>query len=149
MYKKILVATDGSELAARGLDQAIAMAKLTGGEINVVTVTEPLAAFVGGYAGMAGAGFDPLPELIAGQAEAARQVLSEAAGKVGAAGVPVATTLVENTYPADGIIGTAEEAGSDLIVMGSHGRRGLGRLLLGSQTSNVLSHSKVPVLVIR
>jgi nucleotide-binding universal stress UspA family protein len=56
---------------------------------------------------------------------------------------------VNDSFPAEGIIGTADSVGADLIVMGSHGRRGIGRLLLGSQTSNVLAHTKVPVLVTR
>ena len=59
------------------------------------------------------------------------------------------TRLVEGVYPAEGIVQVADEIGADLIVMASHGRRGLGRLLLGSQTSNVLAQTRIPVLVTR
>jgi nucleotide-binding universal stress UspA family protein len=64
-------------------------------------------------------------------------------------GVTVKTVLVDNSFPAEGIVATAANIGAELIVMGSHGRRGLNRLLLGSQTNNVLAHTKVPVLVTR
>ncbi len=64
-------------------------------------------------------------------------------------GVAVKTTVVENSFPAEGIIATADATKAELIVMASHGRRGFGRLLLGSQTSNVLAQSKIPVLVTR
>jgi nucleotide-binding universal stress UspA family protein len=64
-------------------------------------------------------------------------------------GITADTVHIDDTYPAEGIVSRAEAVGCDLIVMGSHGRRGLGRLLLGSQTSNVLALSKIPVLVTR
>lgn len=149
MYERILIATDGSELAGRALDQGVALAKTLGSKVTIVTVTEPAAVIGGGYAAVAGGGFDPIPELIEAQKQVAEGVLRTAAETAKAQGIEPDTLLVDNSFPAEGIIASAERISADLIVMGSHGRRGLGRLLLGSQTSNVLAHSKVPVLVTR
>jgi nucleotide-binding universal stress UspA family protein len=149
MYKNILVATDGSEAAGRAADQAIALAKLLGSKLTFVTVTEPTAVLGAGYAGIAGTIVDPLPELIKALDEAAAALLADVRKKADVAGVAANTTVVSESFPAEGITSKAAEIGADLIVMGSHGRRGLGRLLLGSQTSNVLAHSKIPVLVTR
>ena len=149
MYARMLIATDGSELATRALEHGLNLAKLMRAEVTIVTVTEPNAVIGAGYFSAAGTVFDPLPELIKGQEEAARRVLQAAETLATGAGVVVKTTHVENSFPAEGIIETANRIGAELIVMGSHGRRGLGRLLLGSQTGNVLAHSKIPVLVTR
>jgi nucleotide-binding universal stress UspA family protein len=149
MYAHILVATDGSDLADRALDQAIAIAKALKSDITVVTVSEPASVAGAGY--YAGTGYigDPIPGLIEAQEKAAKELLDKAEVKVKAAGLPVKTVYVNESFPAEGIVLTAGEIGADLIVMGSHGRRGLGRLLLGSQTSNVLAQTKTPVLVTR
>ncbi len=149
MYAHILIATDGSQLAARALDQGLKLAKTLGSKVTIVTVTEPAAVIGGGYAAVAGTGFDPIPELIEAQKQVAEGVLKAATDVARGHGVEANTVLVDNSFPAEGIIASAEQVGADLIVMASHGRRGLGRLLLGSQTSNVLAHSKVPVLVVR
>lgn len=149
MYAHILVATDGSELADRALDQAIALAKALSSEITIVTVSEPAAVVGAGYSAVAGTIVDPIPELIEAQEEAAKGLLDKASAKVTGAGVPVKTVYVNDSFPAEGIILTAQNTKADLIVMGSHGRRGLGRLLLGSQTNNVLAQTKIPVLVTR
>ena len=149
MYKKILIATDGSELAGRALEHGLKLAKLVGAEVTILTVTEPAAVVGAGYASIAGTMIDPMPELIQAQEDAAKQVLSVAETAAQAAGVTAKTRLIDNSFPAEGIVAAAAEISADLIVMGSHGRRGIGRLLLGSQTSNVLAHSKVPVLVTR
>lgn len=149
MYKKILIATDGSELAGRALEHGLKLAKLVGAEVTILTVTEPAAVVGAGYASIAGTMIDPMPELIQAQEDAAKQVLATAETAAKDAGVTVQTRLIDNSFPAEGIVAAAAETGADLIVMGSHGRRGIGRLLLGSQTSNVLAHSKVPVLVTR
>jgi nucleotide-binding universal stress UspA family protein len=150
MYAQILIATDGSELAGHALDQGLKLAKALGSRVTIVTVTEPAAVVGGGYATMAGIGFDPIPELIDAQKKIADGVLDAAAKTAEGQGVvDVKTLLVDNSFPAEGVVAAAEQIGADLIVMASHGRRGLGRLLLGSQTSNVLAHSKVPVLVTR
>jgi nucleotide-binding universal stress UspA family protein len=149
MYAHILVATDGSELAARALDHALGLAKALGSAVTIVTVMEPTAVLGGGYATVAGIAFDPIPELLEAQETAAKNLLAAAANAATAAGVVVRTAYVNDSFPADGIISTAISVGADLIVMGSHGRRGIGRLLLGSQTNNVLTQTTIPVLVTR
>lgn len=149
MYAHILVATDGSDLADRALDQAIAVAKALKSDLTVVTVSEPASVVAAGY--YAGTSYisDPLPDLLEAQEKAAKDLLDKAEVNVKAADLSVKTVYLNESYPAEGIVFIAEKHGADLIVMGSHGRRGLGRLLLGSQTSNVLSQTKIPVLVTR
>ena len=149
MYAHILVATDGSALASRALDHALGLAKALGSAVTIVTVTEPTAVLGGGYATVAGTSFDPIPELLEAQETGAKELLGKAEASAMAAGVTAKTVYVNDSFPADGIISTANSVGADLIVMGSHGRSGLGRLLLGSQTNNVLSHTAIPVLVTR
>jgi nucleotide-binding universal stress UspA family protein len=149
MYARILIATDGSDLADRALEHGLQLAKLAGSEVTVVTVTEPATLVGGGYASVAGTVIDPLPELIEAQDKAARELLERTAKRAADQGVTVKTVLVDNSFPAEGIVATAANIGAELIIMGSHGRRGLNRLLLGSQTNNVLAHTTVPVLVTR
>lgn len=149
MYARILIASDGSELADRALEHGLQLAKLAGSELTVVTVTEPVTIVGGGYASIAGGVIDPLPELIEAQEKAARELLERAAKRAAEHGVTAKTILVDNSFAAEGIVATANEIGAELIIMGSHGRRGLNRLLLGSQTNNVLAHTKIPVLVTR
>lgn len=149
MYARILIATDGSDLADRALDRGLELAKLAGSEVTIVTVTEPAAIIGGGYATVAGTVVDPLPELIEAQNKGARELLERAAKRAADQGVTARTVLVDNSFPAEGIVRAAADIDAQLIVMGSHGRRGLNRLLLGSQTNNVLAHTKVPVLVTR
>ena len=148
MYKRILIATDGSELAARGLEQGLVLASQLQAEVAVVTVSEPHITGYEGALGWSGA-YNLLPEYQRAQEEAATRVLEAAQQKAAAAGVAAEVIHVPDRYAADGIIETAEARGSDLIVMASHGRRGLGRLVLGSQVAEVLARSRIPVLVIR
>lgn len=149
MYARILIASDGSELADRAVDHGVQLAKLAGSEVTIVTVTEPVTIVGGGYATVVGGVVDPIPELIEAQEKSARELLQRAANRAADQGVTAKTILVDNSFAADGIVATANEIGAELIIMGSHGRRGLNRLLLGSQTNNVLAHTKLPVLVTR
>ncbi|WP_417308610.1 universal stress protein [Devosia sp.] len=149
MYKQILIATDGSELAQGAIQQGCAIAKLSGAEVTIVTVIEPATLVGSGYAAFGGTAFDQLPEYTEAVAAQAKDVLEEAQKIAKAEGVTAKTVLVDNSFAAEGIVATAEKGNADLIVMGSHGRRGISRLLLGSQTSNVLAQSKLPVLVTR
>lgn len=149
MYARILIATDGSDLADRAIDHGLQLAKVAGSEVTIVTVTEPATLVGGGYATVAGGVIDPLPELIEAQDKAARDLLERAAKRAADQGVTAKTVLVDNSFAAEGIVATADQIGAELIIMGSHGRRGLNRLLLGSQTNNVLAHTKIPVLVTR
>ncbi len=148
MYRRILIATDGSELADKGLDHGLALAAALQLPVTVLTVTEPWTpAFDDAIALSA----DPSlqTDYRKGCAAAARQVLDVAAAHAAAAGVACDTLHVPDGYPSDAIAAAAVETGAGLVVMASHGRRGLGKVLLGSQTQTVLSHSKVPVLVVR
>ena len=149
MYERILVATDGSEMSGRALDHALGLAKALGSQVTIVTVTEPAALVGGGYGAVAGTAFDPIPERMEAQEAVAKSLLATAVATAKEAGIEAKTAYVNDSFPAEGIIATANSIDADLIVMGSHGRRGLGRLLLGSQTSNVLAHTTIPVLVTR
>jgi nucleotide-binding universal stress UspA family protein len=145
MYKNILIATDGSELAHKAVVQGFAIAKGLGSKVTVVTVTEPWTAVVPGEMGMA----FPIDEYEKGAAENANNILALVKREAETAGVTCEIVHVADQFPADGIITTAKDKGCDLIVMASHGRRGLSRLLLGSQANQVVVHSTVPVLVVR
>lgn len=145
MYKHILIATDGSELAHKAMVQGFALAKALGSAVTVVTVTEPWTAVVPGEMGMA----FPVDEYEKGASENAANILAAVKTEADAAGIAASTVHMADQYPADGIIATAKEKGCDLIVMASHGRRGLSRLLIGSQANQVVVHSEIPVLVVR
>lgn len=146
MYSRILVAIDGSEVAARALEHGLALALALGSAMTIVYVSEPAPLMGGGYAAVAGARA-PIPEMLEVAETAAQRLLEKAKHIATAANVEAATVWVENRHPAEGIVETADVVGADLILMGTNGRRGLGRMILGSQTSNVLKHTKVPVLV--
>jgi nucleotide-binding universal stress UspA family protein len=145
MYKHILIATDGSELAHKAVVHGFAIAKALGAKVTVVTVTEPWTAVVPGEMGMA----FPIDEYEKGAAENAGNILSTIKREADTTGVACETVHMADQFPADGIIATAKDKGCDLIVMASHGRRGISRLLLGSQANQVVVHSTVPVLVVR
>lgn len=149
MYTHILIATDGSELAGKGIDQGLALAKQLGAKVTIVTVTEKWSTADVANPARWQLHDHPIEEYEAAAAAAAKTILDAAAAVAAKAGVPVALKHVKDRLAAEGIIEAAAEAGCDLVVMTSHGRRGLGRLLLGSQTTEVLTHSKIPVLVVR
>ena len=150
MYKHILIPTDGTDVAKKGVDQGLSLAQGLGAMVTIITVTERLHT----YAGPAGgAGWTPAPdemvEYEAGQKEAADKILAEAKSAADRLGVKAETVHVPDALPAEAILAAAKDRGCSLIAMSSHGYRGLDRLLLGSQTSEVLAHSPIPVLVIR
>ena len=149
MYANILMSTDGSDVARKGVEHGIALAKALNAKATVITVTEALPVDYGG--GVAG-GWVPTPEEFArfdaAAKEGAGKVLAEARAMAGQIGISAEFLHVPNAYPATAIIDTAKARGCDLIVMASHGRRGLRKLLLGSQTSQVLADGSVPVLVV-
>lgn len=117
---------------------------MLGAKATVVTVSEPWTTVV---AGDASAGF-PFHEYEKAAAEAAAKVLSSVRDVTKQLNTTCATVHLQG-YPAEGILLAANEGGCDLIVMASHGRRGLSRLLLGSQAMHVLTHSTLPVLICR
>ena len=145
MLKHVLIATDGSELARKAVIQGLDIAKALGAKVTIVTVTEPWVAVAPGEVAMA----FPIKEYDESVAANAEHILSMAAEEAKARGVDYTPQHVKDQFPAEGIIETAERRGCDLIVMASHGRRGMAALLLGSETQRVLIHSKVPVLIVR
>ncbi len=148
MYRHILIATDGSALAGKGVEHGLTLATRLQAKVTVLTVSEPINTGFDDALGWSAVGTS-LPEFQAAREEAARKVLDAAAALAARAGVAPQLLHVADRYAAEAIVETAESHGCDLIVMASHGRRALGRLLLGSQTSEVLARCGVPVLVIR
>jgi len=150
MYTNILLSTDGSDIARKGLEHGLALAKALNAKVRVIMVTEPFPVDYG--SGHTGAWFPTQEEFDhfdAACKENAGKVLDEAREMAERAGVQIAALHVPNAHPATTIIETARSRGCDLVVMGSHGRRGLRKLSLGSQTSEVLADGSVPVLVVR
>ena len=145
MYNKIIVATDGSEVAVRAVEHAVALAKGLGAELAAVTVTEPYenVAFTENMTVINPSDYNQSCK------EHAAKILSKVVESASANGVSPTTFHRDNHWPYDGIIKAAEEFGADLIVMGSHGRRGLEGLLLGSQATKLLTHTNIPTLVVR
>jgi nucleotide-binding universal stress UspA family protein len=145
MFKHILIATDGSDLAHKAVIQGLAMAKALGARVTALYVTEPWVAVAPGEVAMA----FPIKEYEDSVATNATRILAGVASEAAAAGVACSGQHMKDQFPAEGIIAAAEQNACDLIVMSSHGRRGLMRVLLGSQAIKVLSGSTVPVLVCR
>lgn len=148
MYRNILVATDGSELAGRGVEQAVALAAALRAALVVVTVSEPWSAALADPTGLTTSG-ELLDDYRAGAQAQAERILAAAQAAAAVHEVSASVVYVPEREPADAILETAATHGCDLLVMASHGRRGLGRLLLGSQTQSVITRSGVPVLVVR
>lgn len=149
MYKHILIATDGSELAGKGVAHGLTLANSLAAAVTFVNVSEPFPVLAWGGAV---AGFAAGDELVNYEENARRyatDVLDRCKASADELGVPAKTLHIENKTPAEGILDVARTEACDLIVMASHGRRGLGRLLLGSQTAEVLSLTETPVLVVR
>ena len=148
MYKKILIATDGSKFAEAAVSHGVELAKNLGSMPIIVTVTETWSAHQLAEKVKKGAS-TAVEDYINSMKEMAQQILDDAKKVADAAGVECETVHISDRLPAEGIIDAAEREGCDLIVMASHGRRGLGRMLMGSQTAEVLGFSKIPVLVLR
>jgi nucleotide-binding universal stress UspA family protein len=147
MYDRILVATDGSTLSKKAVSSAIALAALCGAELVAVKV---FPRYTQSYF----EGALSLPPAEVGRVEKQwadhAQALVDAVKKAGAAkGVTVKAVTVKSDLVSEAVIAAAKKHKADLIVMASHGRKGIKRLLLGSETQQVLTHSHVPVLVLR
>jgi nucleotide-binding universal stress UspA family protein len=149
MYANILLSTDGSDVARKGVKHGIALAKALNAKVTVITATEAFPVY---GSGQAAAGFIPtkgeLDRFDAACKERAGKALDEARAMAEQIGISAELLHVPNADPATAIIETAKSRGCDLIVMASHGRRGLRKLFLGSQTSEVLADGSVPVLVV-
>jgi nucleotide-binding universal stress UspA family protein len=144
MFKHILVPTDGSELSQKAIDGAIDLARSVGARITAYACL-PLYP----YSPFADVAVEP-PEDFHERAEAeAREHLNAIEAAAAAAGVACDSMTSVQSAPYQGIIEAAEGGGCDVIFMASHGRRGLGSILIGSETQRVLTHTKIPVIVYR
>jgi nucleotide-binding universal stress UspA family protein len=145
LFKNILVPTDGSDLAAKAVEQGVLFAKEIGAKITAVTVTEPFQLI-----SVAPSQLEYTPLEYKKHAEAhAEKVLGIVSAAAKSAGVACDTLHVEHELVYQAIIEAATARECDLIVMASHGRRGVSAVVLGSETVKVLTHSKIPVLVYR
>ena len=144
MYKNILIAVDGSDISVRAEEQGFALAKALGSQV-LAHVTEPWPTAVSGEWALA----MPLKEYQEVAAANAGNVLSAAEERARRCGLTCKTVHIPDRYAAEGIIEHAKATPCDLIVMGSHGRRGLSKLLLGSEATRVLAGASVPVLICR
>lgn len=145
VFTHILIPTDGSELAGKAVTEGLALARAVGAKVTFVTALEPFH-FLSADASQLEthkADYEASSRRFAGK------VLGEAVEKAAEAGVPAEVVEVWRDDPHGAIIETAKARGCDLIAMASHGRRGVAALLLGSQATKVLTHSKVPVLIYR
>lgn len=147
MYKKILVATDGSDLSEKAVNSAISLAALAGAALVVLKVVPgyPQSYFEGGLALQAA----EVNRIEQQWAEEGQWVVDEVKKLAELQGVKTHALTVKSDIVSDAIIATAKTENCDLIVMASHGRKGVKRLLLGSETHQVLTHAHVPVLVLR
>jgi nucleotide-binding universal stress UspA family protein len=145
MYKRILLPTDGTEFCERAIRHGVDLAKRLGANVVGMTVTQPLHSAVP---------LSFIPKNLAGiiyseTVKLADEKLSAVRKAAEAAGVQADLARVSDDHPWQGIIDIAHEKNCDLIVMASHGRRGLAGVVLGSETHKVLTHTKIPVLVVR
>lgn len=147
MYKRILVATDGSTLSKKAVASAINLAQLSGAELVALKVVPryPQSYFEGGLA-LPLSDINKIEKQWATQGQAVVDAVAKAAK---AKGVSAKGVVTKSDLISDAIIAAAKKNKCDLIVMASHGRKGLKRLLLGSETQQVLTHSHTPVLVLR
>jgi nucleotide-binding universal stress UspA family protein len=147
MFKRILVPTDGSELAAKAVTMAIGLARTHGASLVALHVFPPLP-------GVEHSAAAPLLKQLEGdyekhQREQARDILHSVAKKAVGAGVNTQELVVESEDVYARIVEAAKQYDCDLICMASHGRRGVAAVVLGSETHKVLTHSHIPVLVVR
>ncbi|SFI61697.1 MULTISPECIES: universal stress protein [unclassified Bradyrhizobium] len=149
MYANILLSTDGSDVARKGIKEGVALAKALNAKVTIITVTESLPVDYGsGHAGGWFPSQEEFDRFDAAKKERAAKILDEARAIAAKVGMSAELLHVPNAHPATAIVDTAKSRGCDLIVMSSHGRRGFRKLLLGSQTSEVLVDGSVPVLVV-
>jgi nucleotide-binding universal stress UspA family protein len=145
MHKHILIPTDGSELSNEAIQYGTDLAKAANAKVTGITVSSPFHVYAAD------------PHLITDTPESYKERMTAVAAKrlarvkdaAAAAGVACEVVHVEHEHPYQAVIAVAKRIGCDLIVMASHGRRGLSAIVLGSETLKVLTHSTIPVLVCR
>jgi nucleotide-binding universal stress UspA family protein len=146
MYSHILITTDGSEIAQKGVEQGLDAAKAFGAKVTIMAVVESTIPYIAGAGDISPSVYQEYAER---QRRAAEAILTAAQAEARNRGVSAETIWVEQGPPAQAIVETAQARNCDLIAMSSHGRRGLRRMILGSVTSEVLVLSTVPVLVVK
>jgi nucleotide-binding universal stress UspA family protein len=143
MFRHILIATDGSDLAGKAVATGLNLAKTLAAKVTFIAVTEPRTHLAPVF----------LPPILTEDDEAlkraAEAVLAGASAEAAKFNIACTTVHVPNAFPAESILNEAKARDCDVIVMASHGRRGLARLVLGGETLRVLTHSTIPVLVCR
>jgi nucleotide-binding universal stress UspA family protein len=146
MFKNILLATDGSAASAHAAKLAVSMARIHGASLTALYVSDPYPYLgVGEVNPMGYQAYSAAAQQHAAEAHAQVDALCKVDGPV----IELQARLVEDVAAASGIVESAKELGCDLIIMGSHGRTGIARLMLGSVATKVVAESSVPVLVTR
>ena len=144
MFKRILVPTDGSDITMKAVAAAVALAKSVGAQVYTISVKEPFP-----YSAISEMQPTPPQEFFDAQERIAAKRVASVIEAAQAAGLTCQGHTVEALHPWEAIIDHAKRQECDLLVMASHGRRGVTALLLGSETQKVLTHSTIPVLVVR
>jgi len=144
MFRRILFPTDGSDVSLAAADAAITMAKLTGAALRPVYVVEPYP-----FTGIGVASPSAFDDYMAASRQAAALAFERIERIAAAQGVRCEPLTVEHPRAAEGIVETAQSIGADLIVMGSHGRSGVAKLVLGSVATKVLQLSPIPILIVK
>ena len=147
MYKRILIATDGSPLSDKAVEHGLSLAALSGATVVALKVVPryPRSYFEGGMP----VDTNDVKRIEAQWGDAAQAMVDGVKAQGGAQGVTVKAVVAKSDLVAEAVIAAAKKHKCDLIVMASHGRRGLSAMLLGSETQKVLTHSSIPVLVIK
>ncbi len=147
MYQHILIATDGSDLSEKAVQHGLALAQVSQAQVTALKIAPyyPRSYFEGSTVQ------DPedISRVEQDWVAAAQQVVDKVVAQGAAMGVVVTARVVQSDLVAETLLDTAEKLNCDLIVMASHGYKGIKRLLLGSETQHVLTHAKIPVLVLR
>ena len=144
MYKRILISTDGSDISQKAAQSAVALARSMGAELYAISVKEPFP-----YSAISEMQPVPPQEFFDAQERIAAERVNSVREAAKAAGLACEAHTIEAVHPWEAIIDHAKANACDLIVMSSHGRRGVTALLLGSETQKVLTHTTIPVLVVR
>jgi nucleotide-binding universal stress UspA family protein len=144
MYQRILVPTDGSDITAKAVQTAIGLARRLGAQLFTISVKEPFP-----YSAISEMQPTPPQEFFDAQERIAAGRVQQVADSARVADLPCQAHTMEALHPWEAIVDYAKQQGCDLIVMASHGRRGMASLLLGSETQKVLTHSTIPVLIVR
>ncbi len=144
MFKRILIPTDGSDITSKAVTAALSLAKLSGATLATLCVKEPFP-----YSAISEMQPVPPQEFYDAQERIAAARVKAVMDEAKAAGVACEGATVEALHPWEAILDMAKTKGCDLIVMASHGRRGVAALLIGSETNKVLTHSPLPVMVVK